>query len=138
MRPRWLFAQVFLAAVGAVSASAQSPETLQVSVPFVFTVNNVYMPAGAYSIARLGADNSALLAIRSGDSRHTAFFVGSPAARGSAPAQSSLVFRHEGQEYSLADIWWAGYTSGVQLPPSKEPPTSAALRTPDVMVIVYR
>ncbi|HEY1207414.1 MAG: hypothetical protein ABSH46_14495 [Bryobacteraceae bacterium] len=138
MELRWLFTPVMLAALGTASASAQSPETLQVNVPFTFTINNVYMPAGEYSIGRPGIDNSGLLVMRSSDGRHTAFFMGSAAARGSAPAQSSLVFRHEGFDYSLADIWWAGSTTGLQLPPSKESPSTTALHPPEVMVVMYR
>ena len=133
-----LFAPVILAVLGAASVAAQSPETLQVSVPFPFTVNGVYMPAGAYSISRSGAENSALLAMRRRDSGHTLFFAGSSAALGAAAVQSSLVFRHEGREYSLADIWWGGYSSGVQLAPPKESPTTASLHKPEVMMVVYR
>jgi hypothetical protein len=133
-----LFAPVVLAVLSAASVAAQSPETLQVTVPFRFTVNGVYMPAGAYSISRSGAENSALLAMRGSDSRHTLFFVGSSAALGGAAAQSSLVFRREGSEYSLADIWWGGYNSGVQLAPAKQSPGTAALHKPEVMVVVYR
>jgi len=63
---------------------------------------------------------------------------GRASALGSAPAQSRLVFRHEGDAYSLADIWWAGYTSGVQLAPPKESPAMASLHPPEVMVVLYR
>jgi hypothetical protein len=133
-----LFAPVVLAALGAVSVAAQSPETLQVTVPFAFTVNGVYMPAGEYTISRSGAENSALLAMRRSDSRHTLFFEGSTAALGGAAVQSSLAFRHEGSEYSLADIWWGGYSSGVQLAPTKESPATASLHKPEVMMVVYR
>ncbi len=132
-----LFAPVVLAALGVVSAAAQSQETLHVTVPFPFTVNGVYMPAGDYSVSRSGAENSALLAMRSNDRRHTLFFSGSAAALGGAAAESSLVFRHDGSEYSLADVWWAGYTSGVRLAPSKESPATAALHRPEVMMVVY-
>jgi len=133
-----LFAPVVLAALGAVSLVAQTPETLQVTVPFPFTVNGVFLPAGAYSVSRSGAENSALVAMRRSDSGHTLFFAGSSAGLGGAAAQSSLVFRHEGSEYSLADIWWGGYSSGVQLAPTKESPSTAALHKPEVMVVVYR
>jgi hypothetical protein len=138
MQLRKLFAPVMLAALGAASAAAQSPETLQVAVPFPFTVNSVYMPAGQYSISRSGAENSGLVALRGADSRHTLFFAASAEARGGVSAQSSLVFRHEGGDYSLADIWWAGYSSGVQLTPSKESRSTASLHPPEVMVVVYR
>jgi hypothetical protein len=138
MQIRLSFLPVVLAALGAASAAAQSPETLEVRVPFPFTVNSVYMPAGDYSISRSGAENSGLVALTGYDSRHTLFFVGNAAARGATPAQSSLVFRHEGGDYSLADIWFAGYASGVQLAPSKEPPATASLHKPEVMVVLYR
>ena len=132
-----LFAPVVLAALGVTSAAAQSQETLQVTVPFAFTVNSVYMPAGEYSISRSGAENSTLLAMRSNDSRHTLFFAGSAAALGGAATASSLVFRHEGGGYCLADVWWAGYATGVQLAPSKESPSTAGLHPPEVMMVVY-
>jgi hypothetical protein len=132
-----LFAPVVLAALGVASAAAQSPGTLQVTVPFPFTVNGVSMPAGDYSISRSGAESSALLGMRSNDRRHTLFFAGSPAVLGNAAAASSLVFRHVGSEYSLADIWWAGYSAGVQLAPAKESPATAALHRPEVTMVLY-
>ena len=130
-------ASAVLLAVAALSAYAQSPAALRVSVPFQFSINNTAMPAGEYSISRAGLSDGRLLALRSSDNRHTVLFAGNAAALASAAQQSSLVFNHNDNNYVLAGIWWAGYTSGVKLA-AHESAMTASQHPPQVVVIASR
>jgi hypothetical protein len=114
-------------ALGALSATAQTLNTLQVAVPFAFTIHNVAMPAGDYRISR-STDGSGLLAVQNIDTRQTVFFLASQTGHSVAPNQSSVGFRSDGASYSLADVWWAGYTSGAQLRVLREPVMTASVR----------
>ncbi len=125
MRLAKLFSLIVLLALGAMSAAAQAPDTLQIAIPFAFTVHNVAMPAGDYRISR-SVDGNGLLAIENIDTRQTVLFLASQTGHGPAPDQSSVAFRSEGAGYSLADIWWAGYTSGARLRALREPVLTAS------------
>ena len=130
-------APVMLLAVAALSVYAQSPAALRVSVPFQFSINNTTMPAGNYSISRAGVGNARLLALRSSDNRHTVLFAGNAAVLGSAAQQSSVVFNHDNNNYVLAGIWFAGYTSGVKLA-AHESAMTASQHPPEVIVLASR
>ena len=139
MKFRLLFSSV-VAALGAASASAQSPNTLQVKIPCAFTVSENVLPAGEYLIGRV-SPGSNLLLIRSEETGRTVLFAGSTVERSSAPARSSLVFGRDRGDYFLQDIWWAGYSAGVQLPVVKtitELASAAGPRAPEVVVIRRR
>ena len=130
-------APVMLLAVAALSAYAQSPAALRVSIPFEFSINNTAMPAGEYSISRAGVGNVRLLALRSTDNRHTVLFAGNAAVLGSPAQQSSVAFNHDDNNYVLAGIRWAGYTSGVKLA-AHESAMTASQHPPEVIVIAAR
>ena len=132
MRLRLLFSLVVLVTLGAMSAAAQTSDTIQVSIPFAFTVHNVDMPAGNYRIAR-AAGGSGLLALRNIDTEQAVFFLAIPTGYGTAPTQSSVAFRSGEVGYSLTDIRWAGYPSGVQMRTAHEAVITASAR-PEVTV----
>jgi hypothetical protein len=123
--------------VAALSVYAQSPVALRVSVPFQFSINNTVLPAGDYSISRAGVGEGRLLALRSGDNRHTVLFAGNAAVLASAAQQSSLVFNHDANNYALTGIWFAGYTSGVKLA-AHESAMTASQHPPEVIVLASR
>jgi hypothetical protein len=127
VRLRLLFSLVILVALGAMSAAAQAPDTLQVTIPFAFTVHNVALPAGDYRISR-SADGSGLLAMQNIDTRQTVLFLASQTGHSAAADRSSVAFLSGGADYSLADIWWAGYASGVQLQALHGPVITASAR----------
>jgi hypothetical protein len=97
------------------------------------------LPAGEYEIHDCGLEVLSLMAMRSDDSRHVVLFTGNAASRNSAPDQSSLVFHRYGSNYFLADIWWAGVTSGLELPKSKtekELAKTASARRPEQVLLM--
>ena len=127
MKLRLLFSLIVLVTLGAMSAAAQTADSIQVAVPFAFTVHNVDMPAGIYRFTR-ASDGSGLLALRNIDTRQETFFLSISTGFGAAPYQSSVAFRAAGAGYSLVDIRWAGYTSGAQLRVAQESVLTASAR----------
>jgi hypothetical protein len=114
-----LFSLIVLVTLGAMSAAAQTSDTIQVSVPFAFTVHNVDMPAGIYRFTR-ASDGCGLLAVRNIDTRQETFFLSIATGFGTAPYQSSVAFRAGDGGYSLSDVRWAGYASGIQMHSARE------------------
>jgi len=77
--------------------------------------------------------------MRSSDNQHAVVFRGNPLVRSGAPEQSTLVFNRYGSSYFLADIWWAGVTSGLELPKSKtekELAKTASARRPEQVLLM--
>jgi len=131
VRLRLLFSLIVLVTLGTMSAAAQTSDTIQVAVPFAFTVHNVDMPAGIYRFTR-ASDGNGLLALRNIDTRQETFFLSIPTGFGAATYQSSVAFRAGDGGYSLADVRWAGYASGVQMRSAREVVITASAR-PEVM-----
>ena len=119
MKLRLLFSLIVLVALGAMSAAAQTVDSIQVAVPFAFTVHNVEMPAGVYRFTR-ASDGNGLLALRNIDTRQETFFLSIPTGFGTAVYQSSVAFRAAGAGYTLSDVRWAGYASGIQMHSARE------------------
>ena len=132
MKLRLLFSLIVLVALGAMSAAAQTADSIQVAVPFAFTVHNVDMPAGIYRFTR-ASDGSGLLALRNIDTRQETFFLSISTGFGAAPYQSSVAFRSSEAGYKLSDVRWAGYASGVQMHSANEVVITASAR-PEVTV----
>ena len=127
MKLRLLFSLVILVTLGAMSAAAQASDTIQVAIPFAFTVHNVDMPAGNYRVGR-SADGSGLLAVQNIETHQTVFCLANQTGHSIAADQSSVAFRAAGAGYSLVDIRWAGYTSGAQLRVAQESVLTASAR----------
>lgn len=89
----------------------------KVHVPFSFTVNNVTLPAGTYTIgSELG--RPAQLIIRDETNSVKAIEVGlSTTITPGKPG--SLIFHRFGDQYFLSEIHFSSTTSGIFLPPVK-------------------
>ena len=99
-----LMSSAFGAMVLAAAAAQAAPMTIEqeVKVPFAFTVNGKELPAGTYSVRRDDSQNSALLIQ---GARESVYILATPVADGSAPQDSSLVFKKDGDRYQLTEIW---------------------------------
>jgi hypothetical protein len=89
----------------------------KVHIPFNFTVNNVTLPAGTYTI---GSDlgRPAQLIIRDETNSVKAIEVGMSTTL--TPGKpGSLIFHQYGDEYFLSEIRFSSTTSGIFLPASK-------------------
>ncbi len=132
MKLRLLFSLIVLVTLGAMSAAAQTADSIQVAVPFAFTVHNVDMPAGIYRFTR-ASEGSCLLALRNIDTRQETFFLTISTGFGPTANQSSVAFRAAGTGYALSDVRWAGYASGVQMHSAREVVITASAR-PEIAV----
>jgi len=106
-----------LLAAGSAFAQMNGP-TIHANVPFKFVVDRQSLPAGEYTISRLG-NGDAMLVIRSSDGKDIKI-AGSNRLESRKPAEKTkLVFRRYGTDrYFLSQVWVAGSDSGRQLPKS--------------------
>lgn len=109
-----LFAITTLMTAG--SASAQS-DVLKVNVPFDFTINSTFLPAGSYTF---GFDsmlpNTLIVKDRAKNVRARAYVL-----RGSMDAgkEDRLIFHRYGGEYFLSEVHFDSALNGVSLPATK-------------------
>jgi len=84
-----------------VSAHAQDPRGIRVTVPFEFVAGGTTLPAGTYTVGRVSPGTSQILSIRSYD--NTAMFL--PIVfDGAATGQAKLDFEHAGGKYFLSGV----------------------------------
>lgn len=99
------------------SAIAQSG-SVRSNVPFDFTVGGKSLPAGTYTIDKVGRSPENLL-LQSQDGKMQ-MIVGSNAAETLNGAdKTKLVFNRYKDQYFLSEIWVQGSTSGRHIPKTK-------------------
>lgn len=106
---------LFVAAAGVAHA-----ETLEVNVPFAFTVNGHEFPAGSYRVEPQKSAASVLL-IRGAQGTRTMTFVLTTPAAGRNPAgrDAALVFSPHETTYELSGVW-TSRTAGFDVPASDD------------------
>jgi hypothetical protein len=117
-----IFAAVVLICLFAVlSAKAQSTNRglLQADIPFEFTVGNVTLPAGKYTVSS-ASDSFHILRLRSADGQARAL-VHMNSINGKADESAKLVFSRYGNHYFFAQAW-------MPTKPGLEAPKSGAQR----------
>ena len=94
-----------------MSAYAQSGgATIVAKIPFDFIVRDKTLPAGEYTLTRVG---QSITMIRSRDCR--AAMVFQPNVVQSAKTRNELVFNKRGDKYFLSQFWTAGNSIGSEL-----------------------
>jgi hypothetical protein len=106
------FAMLF---VLAAAAPAQTTRHISVRIPFNFVAGRKQLPAGDYTIRRVGDSASALL-IRSEDGRGEAIVITS--AGDASPEGARVVFRQHGERFFLASVSVPGAASVREVPES--------------------
>ena len=98
------------------SAAAES-NALEVNVPFNFTVNNTYLPAGSYTIG-LDSKFPGMLVIRD---RKRSVKVKDFGLRGTTgPGKpDTLIFHRYGGQYFLSEVHFESASNGILLPTTK-------------------
>lgn len=100
-----------------LNVQAQADSTLKMKVPFDFYVGNEKLPAGEYSVKRLGINS---FSIRKMDGETTIIAVTSLML--GTPNESKVekvIFNNYGEEYFLSEIWSEPATLGSGLYKSK-------------------
>lgn len=103
------------------SASGQSLALkMRANIPFDFIVANKKLPAGEYSIGRVGQDDGdSVLLIRSEDGRAHAIRSTIPVETNHVNDKGMLVFHRYGDQYFLFQVWPASATTGRVLSKSR-------------------
>jgi len=90
------------------------------NVPFDFTVGKVSLPAGSYSVSRIGSIQTHLQLRRNDGKEGTIERINHVELnRGQMSEASKLIFHRYGDQYFLAQVWNLGSTTGYELPQSK-------------------
>jgi len=108
-----------LALVGSVHAQLPGTE-LRASIPFDFTVRGITLPAGQYTITRIGDEPVGLLIRNVNDKRKHVLFETEPEDARRIPRRNILVFNRYGDSYFLEEVVTAGESVGRELTPSHE------------------
>jgi hypothetical protein len=85
------------------SASAQS--TASVTIPFAFSADNHYVPAGAYKVELL---SDRYLSLRNVATNQTQVLMVRPEAGQAIETRGRVVFQQDGSRKYLSQVWIAG------------------------------
>ena len=109
---------VWAVAVLIVAASTAQADTLEVTVPFAFTVEGRTMPAGTYRLDRNESTASVILIRGAEGARPQMFVLTTPAAgRNPGGQDPALIFVPSEDGYQLVGVWESS-SAGHELPAS--------------------
>ena len=101
--------------IGVVSmAPVLAATNLEVNVPFDFSAGHSTLPAGQYEISI--DDDRHLICIKGSGANLSMFLLTQPTEAPTIREESKVVFRRQGDEYSLSGLWVAGEKSGQEVP----------------------
>ena len=95
----------FLVSLAALPAAAKSVDGMRAQVPFDFHVGERLVPAGAYTVESLTADEQVLRIV--GDKGSVATTTNSGTERGHGEGRARLIFHRYGDQFFLAAVWGA-------------------------------
>ena len=102
--------------LSAVLGHALDPARLNVTVPFDFTVGDKHLKAGDYMIESLLDKSVLMLRHKGGDVEQILLTVPiETTTKTTIGDHEHLVFRHNGDRYSLSQIWFHGDEGGRDL-----------------------
>ncbi|HXZ42254.1 MAG TPA: hypothetical protein VEG68_16030 [Terriglobales bacterium] len=100
---------LFLALLVAVCLPAAAQTQLHVNIPFNFVVDGKALPAGQYTVRQVFPNDDMVWGLF-GD-HHSAMVVTGTLQSVSASHELSLIFLHQGEQYSLTRIWTSEHLS---------------------------
>ena len=103
-----------LLAIAGGTARAQVVDSIVADVPFGFTVRHTALPAGHYTIKRLGSDPY-VMEILGADNRPLVSFLVDSAQVSKEPRRTELVFDRIGDQFFLSKVFEEGNNFGVQV-----------------------
>ena len=87
------------------SASAARAETLEVTIPFPFTVGAETLPAGHYRVERDSFRSPSIVVIRGDRGRTAQLMLQTTPLHGARPATPALVFAQDEIAHRLTAVW---------------------------------
>ena len=115
-RKLWMFfGCLLLLWVGSAAIGQTSRDLTVARIPFAFSVGNQDLPAGSYTIIRMGDSN-----LRLTDAQHKCVIVAAHRMLGNPPeSRGRLVFHRYRNVTFLAEVWFAGEGTGNAVLPSR-------------------
>jgi hypothetical protein len=104
---------VLFAGMGLFSASAQVVDTIDVTIPFDFTIQETSLPAGSYSIKRVSSTHQRTMIVRNAKGKNVLIFLANTTHSTGTSDGTSLVFNVVGNRYFLSQIFEGGNNTGV-------------------------
>ena len=101
------------------TARAQVVDSIVADIPFAFTIRNMTMPPGQYTIKRAYALSEGVMEITSMSGHERMAFLVDTAYLSKRPDQTELIFDRVGDQYFLSEIFEAGDSTWVELPKSR-------------------
>lgn len=105
-----------LAVVGTGTARAQVTDAVVADIPFEFTVVNMTLPAGRYTVKPFGEMPGNLMAIVSEEGKILRMFTIESAQVNEPPRDAELIFHRVGDHYFLYEIFEQANSLGVMIP----------------------
>jgi len=129
-------ALLLIAAVGAVTAPAQSSTKLEANIPFDFIIGNKTLPAGMYEVSSPVPNQPSVRMLSSAETREAAVALTVTTEPKTNRGANKLVFHRYGDRYFLAEIWGEDGKIAQALRKSKlEREMSASIGTPSVILV---
>ena len=117
----------FLVSLAALPAVAKSVDGMRAQIPFDFHVGDRLVPAGAYTVKSITADEQLLRIVS--DKGSAATTTNSATERGRGEGRARLVFHKYGDQYFLAAIWGSDSTGRTLSETKRERNLRKELRT---------
>ncbi len=108
----------FLFTLTVGSAYAQIASPAKANIPFDFHVGKKVLPAGEYKVGKPHNQQSTV-AVYGMKGQGSAVSLAGSIQTGKAPQTTKLVFRRYGDQYFLAQIFFVGNTTGVEMSRTK-------------------
>ncbi len=114
-------------------ANALAQTTASVTIPFAFSADNQYVPAGTYKVELL---SDRFLSLRNTATNQTKVLMVRPEAGPAIETRGRLTFLQEGSRKYLAQVWIAGTSMHSEMAVQHKPErTQATKNTPGVSTI---
>jgi hypothetical protein len=121
----------------AISASAQSTQTMTIDIPFEFNVAGKTYGAGKYTIERFNPAEPGMLILKKKDGGVKKIFLTQNVKSKTGVENARVVFSKAGDSYSLSEIWTGDKEGGLQTISSKnERKAGQALRAKQEKVVL--
>ena len=105
-----------LAIAGAGTARGQVVNSVVADIPFEFTVRNVTLPAGRYTVKPFGEMPGSVMALVSEEGKILTVFTTEDAQVNTPPRDAELIFRRVADQYFLYEVFNQANGLGVMLP----------------------
>jgi hypothetical protein len=101
-----------------VATNAPAQSTASVTIPFAFSADNQYVPAGSYKVQLL---SDRFLSLRNMNTNETQILMVRPEAGQVIQTQGRLVFHQVGKHNYLTQVWIAGRSLHSELTVQRQP-----------------